>query len=75
MKRVTIFLADDLYERLRLDALWTGSSLAEVIRSRLEWRSSSGKKRGPAADPLLRAAGICRGPELSKRIDRELYGI
>jgi hypothetical protein len=49
--------------------------MAEVIRLRLERRSSGSKKRRPAADPLLKAAGVCRGPQLSERIDEEIYGI
>jgi hypothetical protein len=49
--------------------------MAEVIRLRLERRTAGSKKRRPVADPLLKAAGICRGPQLSERIDEELYGI
>jgi hypothetical protein len=75
MKRTTIFLPDDLHERLRQEAFRARLSMAEVIRLRLERRTSMSKKRRPVADPLLRAAGVCRGPQISERIDEELYGI
>ncbi|HXA03245.1 MAG TPA: hypothetical protein VNY30_00320 [Bryobacteraceae bacterium] len=75
MKRTTIFLPDELHERLRQDAFRARLSMAEVIRLRLEPRSSASKKRRAVADPLLKAAGVCRGPQLSERIDEELYGI
>jgi hypothetical protein len=75
MKRTTIFLPDELHERLRQEAFGARLSMAEVIRLRLERRTSRSKKRRPATDPLLKAAGVCRGPQLSERIDEELYGI
>lgn len=75
MKRTTIFLPDDLHEQLRQEAFRSRLSMAQLIRSRLQRRGSAGKKRKPAADPLLKAAGVCRGPQLSARIDEELYGI
>ena len=50
--------------------------MAELIRSRLEHRSSSGKKRKPKIDALGEVIGICGGgPDLTKDIDKELYGI
>lgn len=75
MMRTTIFLPDDLHEQLRQEAFRSRVSMAELIRLRLQRRDPAGKKRKPAADPLLKAAGICRGPQLSARIDEELYGI
>jgi hypothetical protein len=75
MRRTTIFLPDDLHERLRQEAFRARLSMAEVIRLRLERRTSRSKKRRPVADPLLKAAGVCRGPQISDRIDEELYGI
>jgi len=45
--------------------------MAQVIRMRLEAPKSRPK---PRQDPLLKVAGICRGPILSERIDEELYG-
>lgn len=74
MKRTTIFLPDELHERLRQEAFRARLSMAEVIRSRLDQRTSRRKKR-PVTDPLLKAAGVCRGPQLSERIDEELYDI
>lgn len=76
MRRTTIFLPDDLHEQLRQEAFRTRLSMAELIRLRLlQRRGPASKKRKPAADPLLKAAGICRGPQLSTGIDEELYGI
>jgi len=75
MRRTTVFLPDVLHEQLRQEALQSRLSMAELIRSRLQRRRSAGKKRKPAADPLLKAVGICRGPRLSVKIDEELYGI
>ncbi len=73
MKRTTIFLPDELHERLRQEAFRSRLSMAEVIRMRLETPTSR-RKRKPKTDPLLRVAGICRGPVFSERIDEELYG-
>ena len=72
MKRTTIFLADDVHERLRQDAFRTRVSMAELIRMRIE----IGEPAQPRAtvDPLLAVAGKCRGPVLSANIDEELYG-
>jgi hypothetical protein len=50
--------------------------MAELIRSRLDQRSSSGKKRKPKTDALGKVIGICGGgPDLTQDIDQELYGI
>jgi len=75
MRRTTIFLPDGLHEQLRQEAFRSRLSMAELIRARLQRRGLAGKKSKPAADPLLKVAGICRGPQLSARIDEELYGI
>ncbi|HYL37233.1 MAG TPA: hypothetical protein VEV17_15050 [Bryobacteraceae bacterium] len=75
MKRTTVFLPDDLHEQLRLEAFRSRQSMAQVIRFRLESASRRKKPSGPRPDPLLKVAGICRGPVLSKSIDEELYGI
>jgi hypothetical protein len=74
MKRTTIFLPDELHDQLRQEAFRSRSSMAQIIRLRLERRASSPKKNKPKTDPLLKVAGICRGPLLSERIDEELYG-
>ena len=75
MKRITILLPDELHERLRQEAFRSRLSMAELICLRLEQGASRNTNRKRGADPLLKAAGVCRGPKLSERIDAELYGI
>ena len=76
MKRTTIFLPEDLHERLRREAFKSRLSMAELIRSRLEHRGSNGKKRKPKIDALGKVIGICSGgPDLTEEIDQELYSI
>ena len=72
MKRTTIFLPDELHEQLRQEAFRSRLSMAQIIRMRLETPVSRPKKG--KVDPLLKVAGVCRGPVLSERIDEELYG-
>ena len=74
MKRITIFLPDELHERLRQEAVGSRLSLAEIIRMRLERSASGPKKTSRKTDPILNVAGICRGSQLGERIDEELYG-
>jgi len=74
MKRTTIFLPDELHEQLREEAFRNRLSMAQIIRMRLENPVSRPKKQKTKVDPLLKVAGICRGPILSERIDEELYG-
>jgi hypothetical protein len=74
MKRTTIFLPDELHKRLRQEAFRSRSSMAQIIRMRLEHAASGPKKTSRKTDPLLKVAGICRGPLWSERIDEELYG-
>ena len=47
-------------------------SMAELIRSRLRPRKAAVRRN--TEDPLLKAAGICRGEVFSKKIDEQLYG-
>jgi len=75
MKRTTVFLPDALHERLRREAFQSRVSMASIIRMRLESQPSGKKKSKRDADPLLKVAGICKGPVLSNNIDEELYGI
>jgi hypothetical protein len=74
MKRTTIFLPEEVHEQLRQDAFRAKTSMAELIRARL--RSSIGRPRtrGSPQDPVLKVAGVCRGPVLSSEIDDFLYG-
>jgi hypothetical protein len=72
MKRTTIFLPDDLHERLREEAFRSRISVAELIRSRL----SNGRPMfNVDDDPLLAVAGICNVPGLSDRIDEHIYDL
>jgi hypothetical protein len=73
MKRITIFLSDELYEQLRQEALRSRTSIAQVIRLRLEHPVPHQKKHKGKVDPLLRVAGTCGGQILSHCIDEKLY--
>jgi hypothetical protein len=74
MKRTTIFLPDELHEQLRRDAFRAKASMAELIRSKLQRSSDRPRKRRSSQDPILKVAGVCRGPVLSDDIDESLYG-
>lgn len=79
MKRTTIFLPEELHEQLRQDAFRAKISMAELIRARLLSAPERPRRRGAGhdpilADPILKVAGICRGPVLSSDIDETLYG-
>lgn len=74
MRRTTIFLPDELHEQLRLDAFRAKTSMAELIRSKLQRSIGQPRRRASRRDPVLKVAGICRGPVLSKEIDGALYG-
>ena len=55
MKRITVDLADDLYERLRLAAYTEHRSVSEVVRERL---MSSLPELPSADDGALRGTGM-----------------
>jgi hypothetical protein len=74
VKRTTIFLPDDVHEQLRRDAFRARTSMAELIRARLRRSTGSPRRPGPSQDPILKVAGVCRGPVLSSDIDEPLYG-
>jgi hypothetical protein len=74
VKRTTIFLPDELHERLRRDAFRAKTSMAELIRTRLQRSDERPRRRSSGRDPILKVAGICRGPVLSNDIDDTLYG-
>ncbi len=74
MKRTTIFLPDALHEQLRQDAFRARTSMAELIREKLRRSAGRPRRRGASQDPILKVAGICRGPILSGDIDDSLYG-
>jgi len=75
MRRTTIFLPDKLHDELRGEAFRLRVSMAEVIRLRIQTPPKAPvgalAKCNVASDPLLKAAGICRGPVMSAIIDDE----
>jgi len=73
MKRTTAFLPDDLHERLREEARRSRTSIAELIRSRLD-RTYRPKRWGARVDPLAEVEGIVHDGNLCHRIDEALYG-
>ena len=74
MRRTTIFLPDDVHEQLRQDAFRAKTSMAELIRARLRRPADRPRQHGAPRDPILKVAGVCRGPVLSNEIDESLYG-
>ena len=74
MVRTTIFLPEELHEQLRQDAFRAKASMAELIRRRLQAAAAPSEKRKASRDPILKVAGVCRGPLLSSGIDHSLYG-
>jgi hypothetical protein len=74
MKRTTVFLPDDLHERLRKESRRSRTSNAELIRSRLERTYRPSKHSRAGIDPLADVEGIVHDGKLSIRIDQTLYG-
>jgi hypothetical protein len=74
MRRTTIFLSHELHEQLRHDAFRAKTSMAGLIRAKLQGSIDTPRKRGASKDPILKVAGVCRGPVLSGEIDDSLYG-
>ncbi len=72
MKRTTVFLPEDVHDRLRREAFEAHVSMAHLIRRRLEGRGRSGRPQA-AADPLAKMEGIVRDGHLSEGIDEGLY--
>ena len=72
VKRTTIFLPDELHERLREEAFRLRISMAELIRTKLQPAAQPGEAE---TDPLLEVAGICNDGGLTADIDKEIYGI
>ena len=76
MRRTTIFLPEELHERLRQEAFRSRISMASLIRTHLDNRASKKTPARLGRDPLLAVAGLYKGPvRLAKDIDKELYGI
>ena len=74
MKRTTVFLPDELHERLRREAFGSRISMAELIRRRLEGRHRRRNTGQPVRTPLDEVVGILHDGTLSARIDEDLYG-
>ena len=75
MRRTTVFLPEELHERLRREAFRARVSMASLIRNRLDTPTPGKKSRKVKKDPLLAVAGIYKGAaRLSKNIDQEIYG-
>jgi hypothetical protein len=74
MRRTTIFLPEELHERIRQDAFRAKVSMAELIRVRLQSALDRPRRGASRGDPILKVAGVCRGPVLSSDIDDALYG-
>ena len=69
MHKTTIYLDDDLYERVRRIAQAEGCTQAAVIRRAVERLTSDDGVRLP------RSMGLGRGPsDLSRRADEHLHG-
>jgi predicted nucleic acid-binding protein len=64
------FLPAFALERCLASPSLAKTSMAELIRTRLRRPAS---RREPAQDPILKVAGVCRGPILSSEIDDSLY--
>lgn len=73
MRRMTVFPPHELHEQLRQQAFRAKTSMAELIRSRLQRSTVRPRRRTPLQDPILKVAGVCRGPLLSSDIDDWLY--
>ena len=74
VKRTTIFLPEELHQRLRQEAFRSRMSMAELIRSRLGRKNYRRKLRAGAPDPLAQVEGIVRDGSSSRDIDQALYG-
>ena len=71
MRRTTIFLPDELHERLRNEAFAARVSMADLIRRRLE--AAKPRRMRPRRDPLAAVEGIIQDGHLSENIDDALY--
>lgn len=72
MKRTTIYLPEELHERLRQQAFRQNISMAELIRMRIESPENESTTLGEE-DPLLAVSGIISDGTLTENLDRDLY--
>lgn len=56
MRRTTILLPDDLLDRLRQEAFRAKTSMAELIRAKLQRSIAPPRKRRLSQDPILKVA-------------------
>ena len=78
MKRTTIFLDEEVHERLRQEAHEARVSMAELIRRKLKAPDQTLAESDwtpPETDPLLAVAGIGSDGALNKNLDEELYDL
>ena len=77
MKRTTIFLDEEVHERLRQEAHGARVSMAELIRRKLDSPKAEAEPewQPPETDPLLRVAGIGSDGTLTQNLDEELYDL
>jgi hypothetical protein len=73
MRRTTVFLSDELDDRLRHEAFEAKVSMVELIHLKLQ-APAANLHRKDDEDPILKSAGVCRDPVLSSDIDESLYG-
>ena len=71
---VNPFLPGFALERCLASPSLTKTSMAELIRARLRRPASRPRRRAPTEGPILKLAGVCRGPILSNGIDDSLFG-
>jgi predicted nucleic acid-binding protein len=71
---VNPFLPGFALERCLASPSLAKTSMAKLLRARLRPPASRRRGRQPAQDPILKVAGVCRGPILSSEIDDSLYG-
>ena len=73
MRRTTIFLPDELHDRLRREAFSARISMAGLIRNRLEQNGGPQRRAGARRDPLAKVEGIVEDGHLTEGIDEALY--
>ena len=71
MRRIQIYIEEELDERLQAEAARTGRSKAALIRECVAARM--GEAKSPAEDPLTQLVGAFEG-EAEAQIDEVVYG-
>lgn len=75
MKRIQIYLDEELRQTLRAAAAHEGRSAADLVREAIRMYLAGRRQQG-LVDPFLEIAGAFRGgpPDASVEHDRHLYG-